>query len=339
MKKIKNFQDLQDVQEMPANTKKRMRTLPKVLLILLVLILLVLAIGTIILMKTGVMRGITGEVEKEIVPFVGIDGEIAQEFPDSKRINILLLGETKEELTDTMMLASFDTDLKILDLFSLPRDTYYEREDYPGAALQKLNSVYKTEGIKGAGVAVSELLGGVPIHFYAIIKDEGVKKVVDSMGGVKINVPLRMKYDDNANGLHIDILPGEQVLDGEHAVQFIRFRSGYREGDLGRVKAQQEFMKQAFKQSIGLGFPKVAATVIREVNTNLQPDTATFLAKKAIGMKSSDLETIRTVEAVDSISTSRASYFHEDLEKTAELVRERYSMIKEDESEKTDEKG
>jgi LCP family protein required for cell wall assembly len=79
---------------------------------------------------------------------------------------------------------------------------------------------------------------------------DGFVELVDSVDGVDFDVPVRMKYDDPTQNLHIDLQKGPQHLDGPKAVQFMRFRQnnpgipgGYPDGDLGRIKAQQAFIK------------------------------------------------------------------------------------------------
>ena len=84
---------------------------------------------------------ISGELWDNIKVFAGGDSEFAQTYADVHRVNVLLLGHNNQ-LTDTIMLASFDTDLKRVDIISVPRDTYFERPKFPGAAYQKINSVY-----------------------------------------------------------------------------------------------------------------------------------------------------------------------------------------------------
>jgi anionic cell wall polymer biosynthesis LytR-Cps2A-Psr (LCP) family protein len=81
------------------------------------------------------------------------------------------------------------------------------------------------------------------------------------------------------------------VLDGEHAVQFLRYRKGYTEGDIGRVKAHQEFMKSAFKQCLGFNLPKIAKTVFNNVESDITVGTAVSLATKATGISAGDIET------------------------------------------------
>jgi len=110
---------------------------------------------------------------------------------------------------------------------------------------------------------------GIPINYYVVIDYKNVAKIVDSMGGVPMDIPFHMKYSDpyDKPPLYINIQKGQQVLDGNQAVQFLRFRqggpgySGYPEGDISRIKAQQMFMINAFKQCISFDLPKIATTI------------------------------------------------------------------------------
>jgi anionic cell wall polymer biosynthesis LytR-Cps2A-Psr (LCP) family protein len=106
-------------------------------------------------------------------------------------------------------------------------------------------------------------------------------------------------------------------------VQYLRFRSGYANADLGRVSAQQEFLKEAFRQSIGFGFPKVAATVLDEVNTNISSKAMTRLGSAAIGMSFDSFQTWTIPGATGTVNG--ASYFFADAEQTQTMMRQIYS--------------
>jgi LCP family protein required for cell wall assembly len=217
------------------------------------------------------------------------------ELKDSKRVNILLFGNTinnskTKGLTDTIMLGSFDPDSKKLDIISVPRDTYYEREGYSYGGFLKINSVMESEGVKVACESIQNVLQGVPINYYAIIDYDGVARIVDAIGGVPIDVPFNMYYTDKKQGLYIDLKKGKQRLDGEHAIQFLRYRKGYKEGDLGRVEAQQKFVKAAVKEAIGLNLPKVAQTVVDNVDSDIDVRAMLYLASKVAGLASDDIK-------------------------------------------------
>ncbi|MDR1271610.1 MAG: LCP family protein [Clostridiales Family XIII bacterium] len=307
--------------------RKRRRRVSTFRVFVLVLLVLGIVFAIVKLMPDKLGEGFAGLFEKDIMesvtPMAGGDSEFSKAWPDSKRVNMLLLG-TNQELTDTIMLASFDTELKRVDVISVPRDTYYERPDYPGPAYQKINSVYETEGVDGIAKAVSDVLGGVPVHYYAVITDDGVARVVNAMGGVEMDVPIDMQYDDPEQGLHIDLKQGLQTLDGDQAVQYLRFRKGYPTGDLGRVDAQQAFLKQVFDRTISLSFPKVAAAFIAEVETNIGAEMMVRLGKAAVGMDKSAFATYTTPGESDM--QDGASYYFADEALTMEMMTNIYSM-------------
>jgi LCP family protein required for cell wall assembly len=214
------------------------------------------------------------------------------DFKNSKRVNILLFGNTinKSEtygLTDTIMLGSFDPDTKKFDVISVPRDTYYEREGYASGYL-KINSVMESEGVKAAAESVHDVLQGVQINYYAVVNYDGVEKIIDSIGGVPMNVPRNMHYTDAKQNLYINLKKGQQTLDGKHAIQFLRYRKGYKNADIGRTEAQQKFVKAAIKEAMGLNLPKVAQTVIGNVDSDLDNRAILYLAAKAAGMSNDD---------------------------------------------------
>ncbi|WP_312094941.1 LCP family protein [Aminipila sp.] len=268
------------------------------------------------------------EEELKLESLVDENSPFFRSFKDAKRANVLLIG-VNGGLTDTIMLVSFDMDGKKVDVISVPRDTYYPRKGYNGLAEKKLNAAYKGNPVNTAK-AVSELLCGMPINYYAVIEYDGLKKIVDSMGGVPMDVPNinkkgGMYYNDpyDKPPLKIAIPAGQQTLDGEHAVQFLRFRHGYAEGDLGRVKAQQEFMKSAFRQCIGLNLPSVAKTVFQNVDSDITLGTAIGLATKGVGISG---DSISTYTLPNNPDPDPPYYVYPDTDKIQEMVRQIYSV-------------
>ena len=103
--------------------------------------------------------------------------------------------------------------------------------------------------------------------------------MVDEIGGVEVDVAMRMKYDDPTQDLHIDLYPGVQILDGNKAEQYVRFRSnndytvGYSMGDLDRTKVQQDFIKRFLKKALSISsLPKVPNLIniaLKNTKTNI----------------------------------------------------------------------
>ncbi len=291
-------------------------------------------IMTIILVPTRVMFASVSNIDifsgeenlmKSMPTLVDEESIFFQAFKDAKRVNVLLMG-SNHGMTDTMILVSYDMKAQHVDLISIPRDTYYPRAGHDSPAAKKINAIYNSDKALGSAKAVSEILYGMPIHYYAMIDYEGVANIVDSMGGVPMDIPFHMVYNDpyDKPPLRIDLAEGYQVLDGEHAIQFLRFRHGYPDGDIGRVKAQQKFMKSAFAQALGLQLPTVAKTVLENVDSDITLGMATKLATKAVGI---DRESITTyllpgeAETVDG-----ASYWFADDEAIGGILTEIYSI-------------
>ena len=173
---------------------------------------------------------------------------------------------------------------------------------------------------------------GIPINYYAIIDYDAVEAIVDGIGGVPMDIPKAMKYDDPYDDppLHINIPAGQQTLDGEHAIQFLRFRKGYANGDIGRVEAQQEFVKSLFKQCIDNGIVDSAKLIISNVKSDVTLGAASKYALKAIGLSDDSISTY--VLPGDGEYIGGVSYFVQDEEKTKQMLEEIYRLEPEQDS-------
>jgi LCP family protein required for cell wall assembly len=263
-------------------------------------------------------------LEEQLPVLVDENSPFFEAFQDKKRVNILLLG-VNGGLTDTIMVASFDTKAKHVDLISIPRDTYYHRSGYNSEGENKINAAFRKNPVNTAK-AVSEILLGMPVNYYAIVDYDGIKTIVEAMGGVPMTIQKGgMHYTDpkDTPPLVINIPEGEQLLDGAHAVQFLRYRKGYLEGDIGRVKAQQEFMKSAFRQCLSLNLPKIAKTVFDNIDSDITLGMVTSLATKAVGITGDD---IKTYLLPNTALPDPPFYVIPDAERTADMINEIYSI-------------
>ena len=263
--------------------------------------------------------------EEEVNFEVLVDPEspFFQEFSDSKRINVLVLG-VNTGLTDTIMLASFDPASKRVDIISIPRDTYYHREGYNTLAENKINAAFRKDPTNTAK-AVSDVLLGMPINYYAVVEYDDIEKIVDYMGGVPIYIEKDMDYDDayDKPPLHIHLKAGQQTLSGENSVKFLRYRHGYAEGDLGRVKAQQTWVKNAMSQAINFGVLKVANVAFDEIQSNINYKAMISLATKAIGM---DSENITAITMPGTPDPESPYYVYPKDKEIEQLIRDIYSI-------------
>ncbi|MCP9808128.1 LCP family protein [Cyanobium sp. HWJ4-Hawea] len=136
-------------------------------------------------------------------------------------------------------------------LTQVPRDTFVESQEY---GVLKANALLNYGGIKGVKQELSNLLQ-VPVDRYVSVDMRAIKRLGDALGGVEVNVPKRMYYVDNSQGLYIDLYPGTQLLKGDQLEGFLRFRHDEM-GDLGRMERQKLVLAELFKK---LGQPSTLA--------------------------------------------------------------------------------
>lgn len=251
-------------------------------------------------------------------------------FTNSKRVNVLVMG-VNTNLTDTLMLVSYDMNAQQIDLISIPRDTFYERNSSDAPSYKKINAAHH-DGVLGSAHAVSDLLMGIPINYYVLIDYDGVRNIVDAIGGVPMDIPFRMYYTDpyDKPPLKIDLQKGEQILDGDQAMQFLRFRkgnkgyAGYTEGDIGRIEAHQEFIKSAFKQCLS-NLPAAIDSVLKNVESDLTLGKALNIATNATGLNSDSLHTY-TIPGEARNGEGGLSFFFSDEEGIKEMLTQIYSV-------------
>lgn len=252
----------------------------------------------------------------------------AEGYPvPGKRVNVLVLG-VANGLADSLMLASFNPGDKDVQIFSIPRDTYYKRSGTSGTANRKINASYgkgKADGV----VKSVEGLTGVPIHYYVQIDYDAVESIVDAVGGIEVQIPQNMNYDDPADDLHIHFEKGQVIEKGSDIVKVLRWRKnnkggGYREGDLGRIKMQQEVVKlgieKVIKGNLVMNFMKLQGPIQDNVKTNMTPKQMMFYITKASAVKSENIN-MQTIPGTTK-NISGLSFFVANEEKMQEAMKD-----------------
>ncbi len=241
-----------------------------------------------------------------------------------KQVNVLIMATDKGGLlTDTMMIASFDKERNLLHMLSLPRDTKITI----GNQTQKLNAAYAfgKQG-KRHELAIQKVntLVDLKIHYYLVLNPEGFVKVIDMLGGVEIDVPQRMEYKDPEQDLYIDLYPGKQVLNGDKAEQFCRFRKGYADQDLGRQKAQQQFVKALVEQKLKprylLKAPQIYKEAVKYIDTNITIGDVTTLLPLLRAFKPENMSSYQ----LPGSTTNGGTYFICDKAATKKLIDETF---------------
>lgn len=209
--------------------------------------------------------------------------------------NILLYGVDNDAGgSDTNMLMRFDAVNKTVDVVSLPRDTLMSNG-------HKLNSSYNNGGTEKLRSNIEDMLG-VPVDFYVSVDLKGFITLIDQIDGVDFDVPEDMDYDDPYQDLHIHFKKGLQHLNGQQAMEVVRFRhnndnTGYGgQQDLGRIGTQQAFLKTVAQKLMKLeNVPAMAETFLKYVKTDLTLGNLIWLANQALSMGGMDAISFATL--------------------------------------------
>ena len=188
---------------------------------------------------------------------------------NSEGQTILLLG-TDVGGGNTDVIALVKVENGVTDVVQIPRDSYIEAETYGPI---KINALYSLGGIDAVKQEVSTRMGR-SIQHYIVINLAAVRSLGDMLGGLEINVPKRMQYVDNSQGLNIDLQPGLQLLKGKDLEGFLRFRHD-EAGDIGRLERQQLALRALFlklgRPDTLVRLPAVLVMMGKEVQTDMGP--------------------------------------------------------------------
>lgn len=201
-----------------------------------------------------------------------------------KPVNILVLGmdigavgqENNNDIkrTDTMMVVNYNPKTKATKVVSIPRDTLITENGNN----YKINAAY----VKGQDQKVKEVvekLLNITVNYTVKVNYEAFRSVIDSIGGVDMEIERDMIYDDDGQNLHINFKGGTTVhLDGKKAEEFFRWRknndgTGLATGDIGRIENQHKFIQKVVKKCanplILFRMSKILGAVGSNIETNM----------------------------------------------------------------------
>ena len=213
---------------------------------------------------------------------------------DRNRINVLLLGiggqgHDGAYLTDTMMLASLEPKEKKVALVSIPRDLSVPIENLGWQRINSVNAYAEIKTPGSGGLAVSQAVSNIlqtPIDYYLTVDFSGFAKVIDDLGGVKVNVENTLDdytypilgsedapWDQRWEHLHIDT--GEQIMSGELALKYVRSRHalGVEGSDFARSRRQQKILSAVKEKVMSLNMlfrPGTISKIIADITGNYQ---------------------------------------------------------------------
>ena len=243
-----------------------------------------------------------------------------------KTATILLCGTDKDGTrTDTMMLLYLDGAENRVGLLSIPRDTLTRTAEGKRA---KLNSAYGRNGCGEEGMEwtmtyIQRIIGYRP-DGYILVDMELVPKIVDLMGGVDVHLDHHIRV--HTDGEEVYVPAGDQHLNGEEVLATLRYRYGYADADLGRVKVQRMVITECMKQwvspaKIGL-LPEALDLIQEESLTDLSVNNFLWIGKTILtGMDSMTSDTLPGYADM----RGGASYFVLYPDRVAELINESYN--------------
>lgn len=318
------------------NNKKKKKIWKKILIILILL----LAIGGGVFAYKTHKNG--GGMSGMLATVVGHDENTKKNLGEFR---VLILGISTDlegaELTDTIMVGSYNPNTQKATLLSIPRDTYTGKYPAKASASEKINALYSiTNGPEATLKAVNEITG-LNIEHYVVVKTEALIRIVDVIGGVTFNVPIDMNYDDPTQDLHIHLSKGEQLLNGEKAEQLLRYRHDnwdpvtksyptypeeYGDNDTGRMRTQREFITQVLKQTLKpeniFKVGELLEVANECVNTNVELSDAKDYVPYAVEFNTDNLVTDVLPGTNTNENTNKVWVFVHNKKETEELVQE-----------------
>lgn len=316
-------------QRIDKKNKKKMKTWKKVLIVLLLIILIAGGVFAYKVYRNG------GGLSGMLATVAGHDENTKKNLGEFK---CLILGISTDqenvELTDTIMVASYNPNTQKATLLSIPRDTYTGKTPSKATAYEKINALYSRKHRPDETLAAVNEITGLDIEYYVVVKTEALIKLVDVIGGITFNVPIDMDYDDTSQDLHIHLEKGEQLLDGDKAEQLVRFRHNndgtsypveYGDNDLGRMRTQREFIMQVIKQTAKPGnifkLGEILDVAQEYVITNIDFSVAKDYIPYAVEFNTDNLLT-ETLPGTtpDWNKTNGVSVFVYDKEETESLI-------------------
>jgi LCP family protein required for cell wall assembly len=202
--------------------------------------------------------------------------------------NIVVLGmDDGGGNTDTIFILSIENgDTSIIQI---PRDSYIDSQSF---GPMKANALHARGGPDAVKTELTRLMGQ-PINHHILVNLAGIRTISDLLGGLEVDVPKRLYYQDKSQGLLIDLQPGRQVLKGRDLEGFLRWRHDG-QGDFGRLDRQQLVLKSLFSKLIQPQNLIRLPALITEAGRNLETDLGPMeLGKLITAMGSTELQTSR----------------------------------------------
>lgn len=265
-----------------------------------------------------------------------------------ERINVLLLGIDRREdeegpwRTDTMIVATLDPQTKTAGMLAIPRDLYVPIPA-PGAGENRINTANfygETTKYPGGGPALArktvEYNFAIPIHYYVLIDFGGFRKLIDTIGGIDIDVPQAIDDPDypteDYGVMHLQIPAGPQHMDGDLALKYARSRKTT--SDFDRSKRQMQVILAARDKALKINAlaqaPQLIQQLSQAIETDMTPDQMLALAPIVAQIRPDNIKS-RSIDLTMSYEiklNTGADVLWPDREKIGAVIQEMFSTSK-----------
>ncbi len=301
---------LQPAPAKPAKGPKSAIARRRQLLLILAGVALAVLIGVLIWRATvkppDIDKPAANQPAEEDEPEKGRDyyeGELIQPFVEDENMTrkedfytFLLCGTDEDGTrTDTIIVAAYDVKNQKINMVNVPRDTMSNVK----RSIKKINGAFNG-GVEQLREELQMLLG-FRIDRTVVVDFQGFEDLVNAIGGVEFDVPVRMLYTDPTQDLYIDLVPGLQTLDGSQALQLMRFRQnnpgvpgGYPGGDIERIACQQEFIQAVASQLLSpsnlLKISDIASAILNNTETDMPMGELMWLGIQALKLEPGSIE-------------------------------------------------
>lgn len=309
--------------------KKKHKVLKALLIIIAIIVLFIAGFVGYSTYKNG--WGMKGLIQTAI-------GHDEKKLADLDPFTVLILGVSEDissQLTDTIMVASYNPKTQKATLLSIPRDTFVGTNKNKATSYDKINALYQSSPQKT--LAAVNKITGLNIKYYLVVSNNALVQLVDAIGGVEFDVPIDMDYDDSSQDLYIHLKAGPQKLTGEQAEWLVRFRknnngtsypSSYGDNDLGRMRTQREFMTEVAKQTLQLKNITKIGSFVDILKENVKTNITNWSMIKdyipyAVDFNTENLQTASIPGTTDTYN--KLSFFVYNSKETKTLVDELFT--------------
>lgn len=280
------------------------------------------------------MASVTSSAQKDLDR--GDRSEFREEVvdPEIDPVSVLFLGlDTRDGdlsgRTDAMVLVTFNPDEGTVKMLNIPRDS---KVDIAGRYEQdKINHAHAFGGIDMTVNTVEQFLD-IPVDYFVSLNFDAFMEIIDGVGGITVDSPMAFTETDNATYGTLTIEEGEQVLDGEKALAYVRMRKSDPMGDLGRGERQKEVIESLINEMASFSTITNFNSLMNTVERNLDMN-ASFSDIVAMHTYASELNNIKSLSYEGSNVTENGIFYYvpdpESVEETSQTLQKHLGLIDE----------